>query len=329
MLTIPERRGPISASVLTMLTGGAVVRPDEVRALVAEVADPLTDDDLQLALASCYELHYRGLAGVSDRWEWDPDLLAVRALLEDSFERALRRHVPAPPEVSGTVWGDLRALVDADDGPPLSLHLARWATLAQLRDFLVQRSVYHLREADSHTWGIPRLSGRAKAALVEIQSDEYGNGDDARMHSALFAQLLRGAGLSDTYGVHWREATAETLAGVNAISMFGLHRRHRGALVGHLAALEMTSTGPNRNYGKAVRRLGLPPEAAAFFDEHVEADAVHEQVAAVDLCGALVEDEPALRSDVLWGAGCCLALDAAAGRELLARWSGARLRIGA
>lgn len=329
MLTIPDRRGPISASVLSMLTGGPATRAGEVRVLASEVADPLADGDLQLALACCYELHYRGLRGVDDRWEWDPSLLAVRAVLEGIVERALRELVHPPETTTGTVWGDLQALVAADDGPALSLHLARWATADQFRDFLVQRSIYHLREADSHTFGIPRLAGRAKAALVEIQADEYGNGDVDRMHSALFAQTMRELGLSDAYGRYWNDASPRTLASVNALSMMGLHRRHRGALAGHLAALEMTSTEPNRNYGNGLRRLGFGPRATAFYDEHVEADAVHEQVASVDLCGSLVGAEPELRSDVLWGAGCCLALDAAAGRALLEGWSDAELSVGA
>ena len=113
------------------------------------------------------------------------------------------------------------------------------------------------------------------------------------MHSALFAQTMRAVGLSDTYGALLeRRQPRRPSPSVNAISMLGLHRRHRGALAGHLAALEMTSTEPNRNYGNGLRRLGLGPAATAFFDEHVEADAVHEQVAAVDLCGALVAAEP-------------------------------------
>ena len=29
-----------------------------------------------------------------------------------------------------------------------------------------------------------------------------------------------------------------------------------------------------------------------FYDEHVEADAVHEQIASVDMCGSLVAEEP-------------------------------------
>jgi hypothetical protein len=60
----------------------------------------------------------------------------------------------------------------------------------------------------------------------------------------------------------------------------------------------------------------------------VEADAVHEQIASVDMCGSLVADDPALADDVLFGAACSLALDGlAAGppaRRLGGRRSGLR-----
>ena len=140
------------------------------------------------------------------------------------------------------------------------------------------------------------------------------------MHSSLFAQAMRALDLNDRDGTYWADLLAETHAAVNLMSLFGLHRRHRGAAVGHLAALEMTSTQPNRRYGNGLRRLGYGPRATAFFDEHVEADAVHEQIAAVDMCGNLVRSEPDLHADVLWGAMCCLRLDQAAGEALLGRW---------
>jgi hypothetical protein len=62
------------------------------------------------------------------------------------------------------------------------------------------------------------------------------------------------------------------------------------------------------------------PEAADYFDEHVEADAVHEQVAARDLCGSLVASRPAQAADVLFGAACALHLEGMSGREMLSRW---------
>ena len=323
---LPSPRGPLSAAVVAVLGGRtpAPVARAEVAAAVGRVTEPLADDDLQLALAICYELHHAGFDDVDDGWEWDPDLLGLRRALEHRFETALLRLCPRPDEpVPGDrreVAAALRAEVDGHAGPPLSTYLLRDATLEQYREFAAQRSVYHLREADPHTWAIPRLRGRAKAALVEIQVDEYGGGRPGRMHAEMFAATLRALGLDDSYGAHWPVATAETFTQLNLMSLLGLHRRHRGALLGQLAVLEMDSTRPNRRYANGLRRLGQPAAATAYYDEHVEADAVHEQLAAVDMCGSFVEDEPLLWPDVLWGARCGLELDARASARLLARW---------
>jgi hypothetical protein len=90
---------------------------------------------------------------------------------------------------------------------------------------------------------------------------------------------------------------------------------------GTLAAFEMTSSIPNRRYGDGLRRLGYDRGATEFFDEHIEADAVHEQVAAADLCGALLAQEPQLRPDVLLGAASCLRLDGLAAGQMLSAWA--------
>jgi hypothetical protein len=210
---------------------------------------------------------------------------------------------------------------DAQDGvPSLSAYVRKRATLDQVRELLVHRSVYQLKEADPHSWGIPRLTGRAKAALVEIQYDEYGCGRPEQMHAALFARTLRSLGLDDTYGAYVDSVPATTLATTNAMSMFGLNRRWRGALAGHLAAFEMSSSLPNGRYGDGLRRLGFDRAATEFFDVHVEADAVHEQVAAVDLCGGLLDAEPQLREDVLFGAAVCALLDSRSAALLVTAW---------
>jgi hypothetical protein len=191
----------------------------------------------------------------------------------------------------------------------MSRFVAKEASHEQLREFLIQKSIYQLKEADPHTWAIPRLSGRAKAALVEIQADEYGGGSPARMHSALFARTMRAAGLDDTYGAYVDAAPAITLASTNMMSLFGLNRRLRGAIVGHLTAYEMTSSQPNRLYSRGFARHGYGEDATAYFDEHVEADAVHEQIAGRDLAGGLVEADPRLLEDVLFGAAAAMLVD--------------------
>ena len=99
-------------------------------------------------------------------------------------------------------------------------------------------------------------------------------------------------GLDSRYGAYVDHLPAVTLATVNLMSLFGLHRRLRGAIVGHLALFEMTSSVPNRRYANGLRRLGFDGDAAEFYDEHVVADAVHENVAAVDLAGGLAQAGP-------------------------------------
>ena len=325
----PESRGPMSAALLTALVerpGTADLTPlrTAVDARLADPADWRTDEDAQLTLLCLYELHHRGIAGVDDGWEWHPDLLAVRARLEQPFEAELRRTVPVPDcdrRDRAGVADRLFRLTAADGGPSLSRYVARKATEQQLREVLVHKSIYQLKEADPHTWAIPRLAGGPKAALVEIQADEYGDADATRMHAELFALAMRAFGLDDTYGAYVDHVPAATLASLNAMSLFGLHRRLRGAIVGHLAAFEMTSSLPNRLYGNGVRRLGHDDVAATrYFDEHVAADAVHEQIAGRDLAGALAEQEPALVDDVLFGAACCLALDGAAAAATMQAW---------
>jgi hypothetical protein len=217
----------------------------------------------------------------------------------------------------------LRALEDADDGPSLSRFVEREASTDQVLEFMAHRSAYQLKEADPHSWAIPRLSGPPKAALVEIQADEYGGGRPERIHAQLFADAMTAAGLDARYGAYLDHLPATTLATVNLMSLCGLHRRLRGAIVGHLALFEMTSSIPNRRYAAGLRRLGLDA-ATPFFDEHVEADAVHEAVAAVDLAGGLARREPALAADILWGASALVEVERRWASALLDAWENGR-----
>ena len=326
-MRLPKPRGPLSAALCADLAAGSTLSTRTLAvgyALAAAAEDPLTDEDLQLALAVCYELHYRGFDDVDDDWEWNPELLRLRAVLEQRHLAALHSLVTPVPVTADPVDQQLTAVIAADDGPSLSRYLARHGTVEQWREYLTVRSVYHLKEGDPHTWAIPRLSGRAKAAMVEIQADEYGGGSPERMHSQLFAGLMRDLGLDDTYGALWDDAPAVAFTSVNTMSLFGLHRRLRGACLGHLTAVEMTSSEPSRRYSSGLTRLGFGVGTTVFYDEHVEADAVHEQIASVDMCGSLVADDPALAADVLFGAQCSLALDGLTAHHLLGAWEAGR-----
>jgi len=326
---MPTPRGPASRAVVDSLLGTNPV--DDLSAIietaVAASDDLVYDDDLQLALFCLYELHYGGIRDVDDDLEWNPELIRARSIIERAFEEELHRRIPTPvldDSSADAVSAFLFDLTNEDAGPSLSRFVARKATDEQLKEFLVQRSIYTLKEADPHSWAIPRLSGRAKAAMVEIQSDEYGGGRPHRMHSAIFAKTMALAGLDNTYGAYVDVVPAITLASLNMMSMFGLQRRLRGAIAGHLAAFEMTSSIPNKFYGDGFRRNGYDSDATWYFDEHVEADAVHEQIAGRDLAGGLAEAQPELLPDILFGAAACLAIDGWAGQHILDAWTAER-----
>ncbi|SFN35278.1 iron-containing redox enzyme family protein [Mycetocola miduiensis] len=320
-------RGPLSVRLLDLLSaapdGDPHLIPLADEALQA-ATDIVHDDDIQLALFLLYGLHYGSVVETDDAWEWHPSLIALRLHLEAAFEAELRRVVPVPalPEPSSAaVAAALFALTGEDSGPSLSRYIAAKANREQLAEFLVHRSIYTLKEADPHSWAIPRLTGRAKAAMVEIQSDEYGGGRPERMHATIFAGMMRGLGLDDRYGSYVDQVPAVTLASLNMMSMFGLNRRLRGAIAGHLAAFEMTSSIPCGLYSRGFRRNGFGQDVTWYFDEHVEADAVHEQIAGRDLAGSLAEDEPSLLPDILFGAAACLTVDGWAGAHILDAWT--------
>lgn len=289
--------------------------------MVTTDCDPLVDDDLQLALYLCYELHYRSFHGVANDLEWNPALLADRAELERAFLNRLCEEYDAPTGPIVDVPDALVDLIAQDRGPSLSNYMLMDGTQSQFREFAIHRSAYQRKEADPHTWAIPRLAGDAKAALVRLQADEYGNGVTRSMHAELFAATMAALGLDPTYGAYLADLPGSTLATVNLISLFGLHRAWRGALVGNLTVFEMSSVIPMSRYAASSSRLGFPPVAREFYDVHVVADEHHQQVALRDMAGALARDEPDLARDIVFGAGATLGTEARFAAHLLEAWS--------
>ncbi|MFH0241533.1 iron-containing redox enzyme family protein [Streptomyces sp. HK10] len=321
---LPSPRGALSAAVLEALTAPPPARlPSSLGAAVGR-ADPY-GEDLQLALYVCYELHYRGFAGVSAEWEWDPDLLRLRAGLERVFLAALRRDTLTRADSGAASDTDVTAaleplLVEPAEGGGVSdflLHEGEWW---QMREYIAHRSVYHLKEADPHAWVIPRLDGQAKASLVAVEYDEFGGGRGERVHARLFADLMAGAGLDPSYLRYLDDVPAPIVAGVNLMSLCGLHRALRGALVGHFAAAEISTAPGARKMARALERMGAAPECVLFFTEHIEADAVHEQVMRRDVIGDLLEREPGLAADVVFGVRATELLEERLADHLLGAW---------
>lgn len=297
---IPEPRGTLSKAVIDALRERAPHR-DLIRIGSSVGGVEAFGHDLQLALYICYELHYRGFAGVDPRWEWDPALLHLRARMEETFLDTLRDEVGQI--LPGHTAAEEMELLSTEpmDATGATFHLRDTGSWDQIREYFVHRSLYHLKEGDPHAWVIPRLTGQAKASFVAVEYDEYGAGRGTRLHQKLFGDLLDAAGLDSTYLGYIDVVVGESLAVVNLMSMLGLHRSLRGSAIGHFAATEITSPPGSRRLVAALKRIGAPDPCIHFYAEHVEADAVHEQVVRSGVVDDLLAREPRLGRDVVFG----------------------------
>lgn len=314
--SIPAPRGALSEHVFAALRQS----PEERSLAFVEPAD---GDDEAIALFVLQELSYRSVAGADPGWEDDATFLTLRATLERRLEDRLRRRV-VEPTGGGSLADAVRSLLDGATGPSLSSWIEESADLDHLREFAVHRAAYQLKEADPHTFALPRLStGRAKSALLEIQSDEYGRTEPQNAHAALFAATLEALDIDAGAGPDLDRLPASTLTTSTFLNLLGRSRRLTGACLAHLAVFEMTSVEPMARYATAVRRL-LPDDtataAARFFDVHVAADGYHEQIAVDELLAGLEADHPELAEDAFFGAAGLMVVEQDFTDHLLDAW---------
>ncbi|MEU4115342.1 iron-containing redox enzyme family protein [Kitasatospora sp. NPDC028055] len=315
-------RGPLSAAVLGLVTAGP---PGAGRLLAppGPFADPWGEDH-QFALYLCYELHDRGLPGVLPGWEWEPELLTLRRDLERSLLAAVRAEAEPVRSVSDALDQLLTESPD-DIGP--SHFLRDEGGLRHVREYLVHRSVYHLKEADPQLWMLPRIHGPAQAVLMAIVYDEYGAGRPERAHAGLYARMMAAFGLEPDYARYLDLVPAPALAVVNLMTLFGLHRALRGAAVGQFAALEITSSPGSARLAAALERLGGGPDGTLFYREHVEADAVHEQLVRRGVVEQLIADEPELAPDIAFGLAAAQVVEGRFADHLLGCWRAGRTSL--
>jgi hypothetical protein len=316
--TLPAPRGALSERVFSDLR----TDPTRLGPGLTEL-DAAGEVDAALTLWVLHELSYRGFSDVAEESEWEPAVLAVRRHLERDLETRLRERWPGHEVPRDTIADDLMAFIEADNGPSVASYVHTHATEEQVLELIRWRSIYHLKESDPSTWTLPRLTVGPKAALAELQYDEYGAGRPERLHAHLFALGMEVLGLSTGYGDYLDECPLEVLEMNNVMSLFGLHGRLRGASMGHLAAFEVTSSIPSRYLVQGLQRLGMPKEIIDYYAEHVVADSVHDQVAVRSICATLAADEPEQAEDIFFGAFTCLDQEARFARALLGHWGAA------
>ena len=99
---LPPPRGPLTHALFDAWSHDAPTLPGGLGDDGDPLVDPLAGEDFQLALYCCYELHYRGFAGVAERWERDPAVTAVT--VEGTNARATATMSPGSWNARGVAW---------------------------------------------------------------------------------------------------------------------------------------------------------------------------------------------------------------------------------
>ncbi|NKV12092.1 iron-containing redox enzyme family protein [Rhodococcus hoagii] len=278
-----------------------------------------------------YELHLQGIDGVDDRWEWESASrrgpAAAGATVRRRYPRAPGDRVAAArgrfgDDVVAALW-EMNAPTRE---PGLSDFMARTrcsSSSANCSSPVAETSCVRLTSTPSAS---PHGRG-PKAALLEIQIDEYGQGRLDRMHSRLFATTMRELGRSDAYAHYLDAVSPRDVGDVECAVLFRGAPPHLGALVGHLCAIETTSALPSKKYSAGLHaRYGSA--ATLFFDEHVRRIPSTSRSRSATPRGRSGERSAELLDDVLLGAAACLALDDLLGEHVTDCWSRGGARCG-
>ncbi len=310
---MPFPIGPISEQAAAALRDDQPTNANIVD-LLSDLNDPFARD-AQLAWFMLNEASFGGWDEVDDDAEWHPRVVELRQRLETWFSDLVGREFDDIDEPAAAV----EALLTAD-GPSISSYLAEWGTADQLAESLLLRFPYQSKEADPHTFAIPRLEGAVKRSLVEIQAGEYGVGYP-QSHAELYLGALRGLGVDPSASAILNRLPGIAFATNNLVSMAGLSRAWRGVAIGQLALFEMDSVSPNGHMVCACDRLGLDAATRRFFDVHVMADTEHEAIAAEAFLVDYPREDPSQISNVLFGIKAQGIIDQTIARLAVSAWA--------
>ncbi|TFB86319.1 hypothetical protein E3O44_11980 [Cryobacterium algoricola] len=107
--------------------------------------DVVVDADVDLTPFLLHDLQYGGFVPGEEDWEWHPDTISARIMIERALEAQLHRTVSQPVcpcAERGAVARALFISTVAHPGLNLAQYLARTATRKQTIEFIVHRSVY-------------------------------------------------------------------------------------------------------------------------------------------------------------------------------------------
>lgn len=288
---------------------------DRAAAQTIEVVNAAFDLEIEEALEDAHRALYALYADRVWRAPRHPRPAFAQAALDVSrgeLEQGLRHHlarrrngaIGTPPEnVELAEWMQRLALgPHPHEDPTWGEFIRESISLEQLKQIVINRSLFFLREPDPWIFAVPKLRGIAKAGLIDLMLDEYGWGKLDHMHSSVYARLMEALELQSEIDHYEAAADWRFLATLNHQWMLGLNPELNNRLLGTIYLTEADSPGAMTNYLAAWARLGIDdPDVLRFYEIHVSADENHRDVALHEVVLPVCEANPDAAKDVARG----------------------------
>jgi hypothetical protein len=151
--------------------------------------------------------------------------------------------------------------------------LDKRANRAELRYFLAQESTLDPRFDDIVALMQVGARSEAKMEMARNYWDEMGNGEDAKVHSALFQKALIELDVNDSY--LRKNVSLEAMVTGNVSACVVLDRRYLGMAVGYFGVTEYVPPRRLKYLVKAMTRNHLSSAAIEYHRLHAIIDAHH------------------------------------------------------
>lgn len=241
---------------------------------------------------------------INEHWIGDIRAELEYRLSEGRFiesERTGIRHraAQAPADADGFMfWFDALRETGPGQNDALFPWLAKFATLEQMRWFLVQEAAGEAGFEDLVALTQVKLPVRAKLEMARNYWDEMGRGHERAMHGPMLAVMVDELHLVPSID----DTCWESLALVNLMVGLAANRHYAYQSVGALGAIEMTAPGRVGLVNQGLRRLAAPIAARRYFQVHEGLDVQHSKAWNREVIHSLVAEHPESANAIAEGA---------------------------
>ncbi|MFA8392927.1 iron-containing redox enzyme family protein [Burkholderia ubonensis] len=263
--------------------------------------------DLHATLFALYELHVARPGSAEARNQFDPNLIALRNVLERSWFDAeyVQFAIDSRQRDTSIVVDSIREMWATSDAGTHSFFdfLETEATLPQLLAFFRSDAALNTRFFDLIAFALIGSSNSARRELVQNMWDEAGRGDPQKGHVFLFESLLRTTGVTDLPDARHLELGLHGLIGHNLFMATCTNREHYFKSLGVMAITELMDPAHYEKLVRGCRRLGLGHAGELeYYEEHVTIDVVHGEGWLQNVIAPAVIEDPAAADEILFGA---------------------------